>query len=161
MVPNLETGQRIMVNKAVYFHFKENKALAAVPFLKEQGNVLYLFHPPQRGDIIVLSLPANPSQGLIKRIIGLPGEEVEIKMGKVYINGMPLSEPYLAEPTLYVFPPLIIPEDSYFVLGDNRNVSSDSHAWGTLPYRNIVGKAWLSYWPPSRWGLAPNYSLKR
>lgn len=158
MVPNLVDGQRIMVNKAVYFHIKKNRALAAVPFLSEKGNVLYLFHPPKRGEIIVADLPPNPSQEIIKRIIGLPGEVVEIKMGKVYINGVPLKEPYLVESTLYEMPPLTIPQDHYFILGDNRNISSDSHSWGTLPYNNIVGKAWLSYWPPGRWRLVPNYS---
>ncbi len=136
MEPNLHHGQYLVVSKATYW-----------------------FHPPRRGDVIVFHSPQNPDQDIIKRVIALPGETVEIKEGKVYINGTPLEEPYIAEEPFYNFPPQYVPEDSYFVLGDNRNHSSDSHVWGVVPEENIVGKAWICYWPPSEWQSAPNHSF--
>jgi signal peptidase I len=120
----------------------------------------YRLHNPQRGDIIVFRDPRAEDRKLIKRIIGLPGEVVSITDGSVTIDGQPLNEPYIESPGRYTEIPLSVPEGQYFVLGDNRNNSSDSHNWGTLPKDEIVGKAWLSYWPPTTWGLIPheNYS---
>jgi signal peptidase I len=116
----------------------------------------YRLHSPQRGDIIVFRDPRAEDRKLIKRIIGLPGDVVGITNGLVSINGHPLEEPYIESPGRYSEAPLTVPEDQYFVLGDNRNNSSDSHAWGTLTGELIVGKAWLSYWPPSMWGRIPH-----
>jgi signal peptidase I len=116
----------------------------------------YRLHQPQRGDIIVLRDPQHADRKLIKRIIGLPGEVVETGNGQVIINDRPLQEPYIGGPTRYSQPPTRIPEDHYFVLGDNRNNSSDSHSWGSLAQENIIGKAWFSYWPPADWGLIPH-----
>ncbi len=135
MEPNLHPGQRLLINK-----------------------VVYKFHEPERGDVIVFPNPNNPDEDYIKRIIGLPGETIEIKDGVVYINGLGLDEPYIKDPPSRPFPGQKIPENEYFVLGDNRNNSSDSRAGWTVPQESIVGKAWLSTWPPSEWGLAPNYS---
>jgi signal peptidase I len=112
----------------------------------------YRLHTPQRGDIIVFRDPQHQDRKLIKRIIGLPGDVVEISNGAVSINGYLLDEPYIDSPSRYTEAPLPVPDGQYFVLGDNRNNSSDSHAWGTLPADLIVGKAWLSYWPPATWG---------
>ena len=80
-------------------------------------------------------------------------------MGAVYVNGSRLDEPYISEAPAYTFPQCEIPGNNYFLLGDNRNNSSDSHTGWTLPHQNILGKAWLSVWPPASWGLAANYSL--
>ena len=135
MEPNLHSGQRLLISK-----------------------VVYKFHEPERGDIIVFPNPNNPDEDYIKRIIGLPGETIEIKGGVVYINGSKLDEPYIKDPPSRPFPEQEIPEDSYFVLGDNRNNSTDSRTGWTVPLESIIGKAWLSTWPPSEWGLAPNYS---
>ncbi len=121
--------------------------------------VAYLFHAPERGDIAIFHPPVNLNDDYIKRIIGLPGETVEIKNRTVYINGTALDEPYVKETAHYTMAPTDIPESHYFVLGDNRNNSSDSHNGWTVPVENIVGKAWLSIWPPAQWGLAPNYTL--
>jgi signal peptidase I len=118
----------------------------------------YRLHSPQRGDIIVFRDPRAEDRKLIKRIIGLPGDAVEITNGAVSINGELLDEPYIESPGRYTEAPLTVPEGQYFVLGDNRNNSSDSHAWGTLAKDLIVGKAWLSYWPPSMWGRIPHES---
>ena len=135
MEPELRSGQRLIVNKVAYY-----------------------VGDPKRGDIIIFRPPLNPkSIPYIKRVVGLPGETVEIKMGVVYINDLPLIEPYVRELARYSVPQEKIPSEHYFVLGDNRNNTNDSHIWGTVPRENIIGKASLSIWPPEQWGLAPNY----
>jgi len=140
MEPSFQEGQRVLVTK-----------------------VVYKLHEPERGDVIVFHPPppynpkANP---FIKRIIALPGDTVEIKMGSVYVNGSQLHEPYINEPPNYTFHQYKIPEDNYFVLGDNRNNSNDSHTGWTVPRQNIIGKAWLSIWPPGEWGLGTHYPLQ-
>ena len=101
----------------------------------------------------------------VKRIIGLPGETVEIKMGIVYIcqedEALPLEEQaYIAAAPHYTMEKFQVPEDSYFVLGDNRNNSNDSHNRWVVPRESIIGKAWLSIWPPTEWGLAANFPLE-
>lgn len=160
MEPNLHNGQYLLVNKADYFAIDIDQVTRILPFLNwQRERFIYLFHPPQRGDVVVFRFPKEPSRDFIKRVIATPGETVEIESGKVYINGMLLREHYIAEGPHYTLKSQVVPLDHYFVLGDNRNNSSDSHVWGVVPRENIVGKAWLSYWPISRWGLAPNYSL--
>jgi signal peptidase I len=136
MLPTVEEGEYIMVSKAAYF-----------------------FKQPQRGDIIVFDSPQDPRSDLIKRIIALPGDTVEIRDDKVIVNGSPLAEPYILEPPHYLMLPEEIPPDHYFVLGDNRNNSSDSHRGWTAPRQNIIGKAWITYWPPYRWRLIPGYTV--
>ena len=136
MIPSIEDGQRVLINKVTYY-----------------------FHDPERGDIIVFNpLDQSGKIPLIKRIVGLPGETVEIESGLVYIDEFPLEEPYIRSHPNYVLAPIIVPEQHYFVLGDNRNNSRDSHQGWTVPEDNIVGKAWISIWPPDKWGLAPNYA---
>jgi signal peptidase I len=116
----------------------------------------YRLYDPQRGDIVVFVDPRTPERKLIKRVIGLPGEVIELRNGQVYVNQRLLDEPYITALGRYSEPPVPIPEGQYYVLGDNRNNSSDSHNWGTLPVDRIVGKAWLSYWPPAAWGVIPS-----
>lgn len=134
MEPNLHQGQYLIVNKAVY----------------------RWLHPPERGDIVVFESPGSRNRDFIKRIIGLPGEKVEIRNGVVYINDEPLPEPYLNEQGHGNYPPTVLGPNEYFVLGDNRNNSSDSRMWGPLPEDQIIGKAWISYWPPRMWGRIPD-----
>ncbi|MEH2188836.1 MAG: signal peptidase I [Nostoc sp.] len=119
--------------------------------------ISYDFSSPKRGDIIVF----NPTKKLtlenfhdafIKRVIGLPGEKVVVKNGRVYINDSPLSENYLEAKPDYQWGPVIVPTDSYLVLGDNRNNSYDSHYWGFVPRNKIVGRAILRFWPLNRIG---------
>jgi signal peptidase I len=136
MEPTLTTGQRLFINRVVYY-----------------------FESPQRGDIITFYPPVKSSRPYVKRIIGLPGETVEIDQGTVYIDGEPLEEPYVEYAFTYSMDAITIPADRYLVLGDNRNVSSDSHIWGLITRDEIIGKAWISYWPPSTWGTAPNYDF--
>ncbi len=119
------------------------------------NNVTYVLNEPERGDVIVFHHPRN-DLNLIKRVVGLPGDHVEINNGTVWVNDVALSEPYISAPPNYSGS-WDIPEDNYFVLGDNRNNSSDSHSWGFLPTDNIIGEAELVYWPPSDWGRVPHY----
>lgn len=143
MEPNLHDGQYLIVNKLLYRKLEDK----------------YLFHPPQRGDIIVFQYPRSHNRDFIKRVIGLPGETVEIRQGRLFINGELMEEPYISDAGSYSWGPTKIGEDEFFVLGDNRKSSSDSHTWGMLPRENIIGKAWVSYWPPRYWGFSPHYSF--
>jgi signal peptidase I len=137
MEPNLITGQFLIVNR-----------------------LAYRLGEPERGDIIVFDFPGNPSDDYVKRIIGLPGDKIQIDQGHVYVNGEQLEEPYIVDNSLTSRRGTwIVPEDNYFVMGDNRPSSSDSRTWGTLNADFIVGKAWLSYWPPQEWGTVPHYEL--
>ncbi len=115
--------------------------------------ISYHFHPPRRDDIIVLRRPLKGSEPLIKRVIGLPGETVEIHDGHVHINGEVLNEPYLNQETLGAMAPELVPEGHVFVLGDNRGFSNDSRAFGMVSFEDIVGRAWFRYWPPREIGL--------
>jgi signal peptidase I len=122
--------------------------------------VSYRFHSPQRGDIIVFEPPAqllqygySKQQVFIKRIIGLPGQTVQIQNGRVFVDNQPLTEPYIAEVPDYQWGPEEVPADSLFVMGDNRNHSNDSHIWGFLPQANIVGRAWFRFYPFDRLGF--------
>lgn len=137
------------------------------PNLHDQELILvdkwtYLFHPPARGDVVVFQAPPNPSLDYVKRVIGLPGDVISIKDTTVYVNGMALTEPYVRPSNqgnpYPSFMKRIIPPNTYFVLGDNRNGSSDSRDWGCLPRENIVGRAALVYWPfgQDNNGLLPN-----
>ncbi len=102
---------------------------------------------PSRGSIITFAHPTDPSRILVKRIIGMPGEEISIQGGIVYINGTPLSEPYVIYNDSRNMPPKKIPENHVFVMGDNRPASNDSRSFGPIPASNIVGVAILRYWP--------------
>ena len=133
MEPNLHDGEYVIVNR-----------------------VVYRLQAPQRGDVVVFQREGK--REFIKRIIGLPGETVEVKGSRVLVNGVALTEPYIAQPNAYSMEPRKIDPDEYFVLGDNRNNSSDSHNWGTIPLSVIDGKAWITYWPPKSWGVVQNRS---
>ena len=119
------------------------------------NRIVYRLQAPQRGDIVVFRRDGN--REFIKRVIGLPGETVEVRGGHVYINGAALQESYIAQPSVYSMEPRKIAAGEYFVLGDNRNNSSDSHNWGTVALAAIDGKAWVTYWPPKDWGVVPHY----
>jgi signal peptidase I len=132
MQPRLTDQERIFVNKFIYH-----------------------FSGVDRGDIVVFWYPRDETKSLIKRIIGLPGETVEIQSGVVVVDNEPLVEPYL-EPRFIdqlSFGPVLVPDGSYFVLGDHRDSSNDSRNWGPVPVTKIFGKAFLRYWPISKFGL--------
>ncbi|HVN54720.1 MAG TPA: signal peptidase I [Anaerolineaceae bacterium] len=123
MLPTLQPGEFVLINKLAY----------------KVGT-------PSRGDIIVFHYPRDPKEDYIKRVIGLPGDTVVIENGHVTVNDQVLTEPYIAAQPTYSSR-TVVPENSLFVLGDNRNQSSDSHSWGSVPYDLVVGKAVFIYWP--------------
>jgi len=129
MEPTLHTGEFVIVNK-----------------------LAYRLGQPETGDVIVFHYPRDPEQEYIKRVIGLPGDDVKVQNGQVFVNSVPIKEPYIASPPNYQ-DEWKVPADSLFVLGDNRNNSSDSHNWGPVPMNYVIGKAVLVYWPPEQWGV--------
>jgi len=137
MQPTLQSNQYLLVNK-----------------------VAYMVGEPERGDIVVFRLPQDPKRDLIKRIVALPGEEVEVRGGIVYIDGKPLEEPYIKDKPLYFFSKKKVPEGEFFVLGDNRNNSFDSHVWDFLPREYLIGKAWVSYWPVQAWAVVQHTPIQ-
>jgi len=134
MEPNLHDGEYVLIDK-----------------------ISYLLHSPERGDVVVFT-PPNNDRDYIKRIIGLPGDTVEINGGRVFVNGVVLDEPYLSGAIHSDMPPHVVEAGRYFVLGDNRNNSSDSRAFGSITPQSIVGRAWLVYWPPSDWSTVPHHT---
>ena len=157
MDPTLQHGEFLIVNKLVYSEVDIEKLERFLPFLDAGDSpTRYVFHGPERGDIIVLRDPRQPEVDLIKRVIGLPGETVEIVDGHVFINGRLLEEPYIEQPWNYTGAKVQIGADEYYVMGDNRENSKDSRTVGNIPKDLIIGKAMLTYWPASEFGLAPN-----
>lgn len=139
MLPQLHDGERLLVNKLVYYKFKS----------VSWGHI-------ERGDIIVFWYPKDPEKSYVKRVIGLPGETVEVREGKILINNVELNETYLDtehNQTLPSFAPRRVDEHFYFVMGDNRDNSSDSRYWGLVPEKYIYGKAFFRYWNPSSIGF--------
>lgn len=131
MEPNLHENQRVIVDL-----------------------LSYRLRPPERGEIVVLDVPKRRTgPPLIKRVIGLPGDRVEIRDGHVYVNDQRLDEPYLDQFTAGHMPVQCVPEEHLFVLGDNRSCSNDSRYFGMVPYENILGRAWICYWPLEDAGL--------
>lgn len=162
MDPSLDNGQYLLVNKAVYCKWNLEctgwNLDRIFPFLKNFDG--HIFHPPQRGDVVVFRFPQDPDRDFIKRVVGIPGDTVEVRDGTVFINGRAAEENFILERPRYNYGPVKVPEGQYFVLGDNRNNSYDSHVWGMLPEEYIIGKAWVSYWPLSEFGLVNNTKLK-
>jgi len=134
MEPNLHTGEYILVNR-----------------------LAYRWNAPQRGDVLVFRLAQQGRREYIKRIIGLPGDRVEIRARRVYVNGDVLAEDYIAEEPTYSGE-WQVPEDAIFALGDNRNNSTDCHNWGPIPLKDVVGQAILIYWPPAEWQIISSVS---
>ena len=155
MVPTLNEGQYIVANKLIYSRVATDSFARFLPFVQPSGEAesLYTFHPPRHGEIIIFNFPADNSRDLVKRVIGLPGDTIEIRSGQVIRNGELLDEPYVVNPDRRTVDPLVVPENSYYVLGDNRHASSDSRDWGFLSDEHVVGRAWVSYWPTDRIGI--------
>lgn len=136
MDPTLHIGDRLIVDKVSY-HWQD----------PHRGDIVVFMPPPQLAE-----LGYGNGQAFIKRVIGEPGHRVQVAHGQVLLDGAPLAEPYILEPPQYEMVPVNVPAGSVFVMGDNRNDSNDSHVWGVLPQQNIIGRAWLRFWPLSRLG---------
>ncbi|MEJ7622614.1 MAG: signal peptidase I [Pyrinomonadaceae bacterium] len=139
MLPQLHDGERLLVNKLVYYKFQS----------VSWGHI-------ERGDIVVFWFPNDPDKSYVKRVIGLPGETVELRNGKVYVDGKQLTEAYLDDEHTQSQPPPMtkkVEDHHYFVMGDNRDNSSDSRYWGLVPEKYIYGKAFFRYWKPSSIGF--------
>ncbi len=148
MAPTLESGQYLVVDHVSYLKLDVERLSRIVPFWTvAQSDPQFAFDPPSRGEIIVFRYPADPSKDFVKRVVGLPGETVEVRSGTVYINGEALQEPYLQRPDSSNAKLLTLREKGYYVIGDNRRNSNDSRVWGVVPEENIVGRVWLVYWP--------------
>jgi len=132
MEPNLHTHQRVVIEKVTY----------------------RFLHGPRRGDIVVIRPSDQEGEDLlIKRVIGLPGETIEVRNGEVYIEGERLDEPWTVRPGKSHYSPRTVPPLHVFVMGDNRGASNDSRNFGPVPIDQVMGRAWLSYWPPEHVGF--------
>jgi signal peptidase I len=132
MVPTLKYGDRVLVNKFIY-----------------------RFTEPERGDVIVFKSVQGDDQDLIKRVVGVPGDEITVRGGRLFVNGEPQREPYVNKkyPDRSFYAPTTVPKDHVFMMGDNRANSQDSRVFGPVPKENIEGEAFLRFWPPGRIGL--------
>lgn len=150
MQSTLEDGQYLLVNRIVYLRFDRDAIARLLPFVdgaEDADETLFAFHEPKRGEVIIFHFPRDPSRDFVKRVIGVPGDRVEIRRGQVYVDGVALDEPYITRPDRRSVAETLVGPGSYYVLGDNRGVSQDSRDWGAVPNENIVGRAWVSYWP--------------
>jgi signal peptidase I len=155
MEPNFHEGQFLIINRFAYcpgLHLD----IPIVDVHLEKASCVW---QPRRGDVVVFHYPPDPSKDYIKRIIGLPGELVEVQDGRVYINRHPMTEPFGPNPGSYSAAPIRLGPGEFYVMGDNRNSSSDSHVWGPVPLENIVGRAVVRYWPPSKWSVIPQWQF--
>ncbi len=164
MMPSLRSDELLLVNKAVYWKVDEASPLASLAQGGSDGTgERYLFHPPERGEVIVFEAPQDLGRDYIKRVIGVPGDLVEIRDQAVFVNGERLKEPYIGQTPTDAFisskTEWPVPPGRLFVLGDNRSGSSDSRAWGLVEMRKVVGKATVTYWPVSEVGGIPGTIL--
>ncbi|MGH2533983.1 MAG: signal peptidase I [Thermomicrobiales bacterium] len=161
MAPNLQDEEMLLVNRNAYFHFDLNTLRNILPGGDRDGeDIVYLFEPPERGDIVVFNPPVSSPKPYIKRVIGLPGETVTIENGYVEIDGQRLEEPYIdGDITDCTRDPCSweVDEGEVFVMGDNRRNSSDSRTFGSISVDDIIGKAWITYWPVDEIDLVPHY----
>lgn len=153
MLPTLQINDRLIIDKVSY-RFQDPQRGDIVVFMPPDKASL-CFGPVSPQPELVVPSPTDTTQqrnpklrdAFIKRVIGLPKDKVEVKGGQVYVNDQPLREKYIEESPAYPFGPVTVPENSYFVMGDNRNNSCDSHFWGSVPRNNIIGKAIVRFWP--------------
>lgn len=148
-VVNLSTARFVVEGRSMEPNFHTDEFIIV-------SRLSYILGEPERGDVVVFHYDEESGRDFIKRIIGLPGDHVEMKDGQIYINGEPIDEPYVLDLCRTVTcrdREWFIGDDEYFVLGDNRNASQDSHDFGPIKREQIIGQAWVRYWPPSTWSV--------
>ncbi len=152
MHPTFIDEQHVIVSKAAYFRVNPSALLHFTPFADKTDESLSLVasRSPEYGDVIAFTYPRDPSFDLVKRVIGLPGDIIEIERGQVIRNGETLDEAYVVNGDRRSVDAVEVPPGSYYVLGDNRRASTDSRSWGFVREEDIIGRAWLSYWPSDR-----------
>jgi len=155
MDPTLVNGQYLLVNRLVYLRIEMDRFSSIVPFWQaEEDSVRYAIHPPERGEVIVFEfpdvIPSNSKRDFVKRVIGLPGETIEVKDGVPFVDGVVLEEPYLTTKDRSNGRKVELGAGEYYVIGDNRAHSNDSRSWGAVPEENLRGKVWMIYWPAPR-----------
>ena len=157
MDPTLRDSQYLLVNKLLYYQLDKARLARWLPFFNaEEGDTLPPFHPPNRGDVVVFRFPRDESRDFVKRVIGVPGDTVEIRDGRVFVNDRAIQEPYVVGPSSCSPQKTCqarLKDREYFVLGDNRGASNDSRDWGPVHLDNIIGRVWVSYWPFSELGF--------
>lgn len=150
---NLATSRYVVEGQSMLPTFEGNEYLIVNRFE-------YMFGDPQRGDIVIFHYPENVERDFIKRVIGIPGDLIQMQNGQVFVNGEPLTEPYvldLCNNSNCRDREWLVGENEYFVLGDNRNASQDSTRFGPVDRSYIVGRAWIKYWPPSEWQIIQHH----
>lgn len=153
---NLATSRYVVEGHSMLPNFQGDEYLIVNRFE-------YMFDDPERGDIVIFHYPEDPSRDFIKRVIGLPGDYIRMENGQVFVNNVPLDEPYvldLCHSSNCRFREWTLGEDQYFVLGDNRNSSQDSTRFGPVDRSLIVGRAWIKYWPPSEWQIIEHHDYE-
>ncbi len=157
MRPTLTQGQYLLVNKVVYRHLNVSGDAEGAVMGSEfsEDSLIFPFHPPQHGEVVIFNFPNDPSRDFVKRVIGIPGDTVEIRNGRTFVNGKQIQETYAELDDYDEMETLKVPPSAYFVMGDNRRHSNDSRDWGTVPLENIVGRAWVRYWPPHEIRIFP------
>ena len=157
MTPTLEQDQYLLVNKLIYSRVGLDELTPFVPFVHASTNgsdrTMFAFHPPQHGEVVIFHFPADPTRDFVKRVIGVPGDTIEIRQGDVFRNGQYVEEPFVTNPSTRTYGPVFVEQGHYYVLGDNRRSSNDSRDWGLVPEENLIGRAWMRYWPPDGLGF--------
>ena len=154
MQPTLESGQYLLVNKLVYFKLDIARLSRVIPFWtvrqSREATERFALRPPQRGEVIVFHYPRDTTKDFVKRVVGLPGETIWVEDGEVFIDGERWVEPYLTSRDTTSATTIILGENEYYVMGDNRRGSNDSRNWGPVAGELVLGKVWFVYWPFSK-----------
>ena len=161
MEPTLEDGQYLLVNKLVYLRLSVQDFVNLIPFVDvEGGEPLFTFHPPRRGEVIIFRFPRDLSRDFVKRVIGVAGDTVEIRRGRVFIDDIELDDDaYVTNRGGGSMASVTVPAGSVFVLGDNRRASHDSRDWGPVSDEHVIGRGWVSYWPVDRLHVLRAFNL--
>ena len=148
METTLQSGQYLLVNKLVYYRLDMERLAEKIPFIESTtGEIKYLFHAPQRGEVVVFRYPLDTSRDFIKRIIAIPDDTVELRDGIIYVNDIALDDVSDPHKIRAFGERRLLGPDEYFVVGDNRVFSNDSRNWGPVVIDDIIGRAWITYWP--------------